>query len=43
VDVTASFLEGAILSWAIPLALLILVTIWWVGIVRSRDHSDQDS
>ena len=32
-DVTASFLEGAILSWALPLALLIVVTIWWVGIV----------
>jgi cytochrome c-type biogenesis protein CcmH/NrfF len=42
-DVTASFLEGAILSWAIPLAILILVTIWWVGIVRSRDRSDQDT
>jgi hypothetical protein len=41
-DLTASFLEGAILSWAIPLAILILVTIWWVGIVRSRDRSDQD-
>jgi cytochrome c-type biogenesis protein CcmH/NrfF len=39
-DVTASFLEGAILSWAIPLALLILVTIWWVGIVRSRNRGD---
>jgi hypothetical protein len=42
-DVTASFLEGAILSWAIPLALLILVTIWWVGLVWGRDSSDQDS
>jgi len=39
-DVTASFLEGAILSWAIPLAILILVTIWWVGIVKSRDRNE---
>ena len=32
-DVTASFLAGAILSWALPLALLIVVTIWWMVIV----------
>ena len=34
-DVTASFLDGSILSWALPLALLIVVTIWWVRIVWS--------
>jgi len=39
-DVTASFLEGAILSWALPLALLIVVTIWWVATVRSRSDGD---
>lgn len=39
-DLTASFLEGAILSWAVPLALLIIVTIWWVGVLRSRDRDD---
>ena len=39
-DMTASFLEGAILSWAVPLALLIIVTIWWVGVLRSRDRDD---
>ena len=39
-DVTASFLAGAILSWALPLALLIIVTIWWVGIVWFRGDED---
>jgi len=41
-DVTATFLAGAILSWALPLALLILVTIWWVWLVWGRDRSEQD-
>ncbi len=35
-DVTASFLEGAILSWALPLALLVGVTIWWLLVLRRR-------
>ena len=35
-DVTASFLSGAILSWALPLALLIAITIGWVVIFRRR-------
>jgi hypothetical protein len=35
-DVTASFLAGSILSLAIPLALLIGITIWWVMTVRRR-------
>jgi hypothetical protein len=39
-DVMASFLEGAILSWALPLSLLIIVTIWWVGSVWSRGDDD---
>ena len=39
-DVTASFLAGSILSWALQLALLIIVTIWWVGIVRFRGDKD---
>ncbi len=40
-DVTASFLAGSILSWALPLALLIVVTIWWVGIVWFRGRRGQ--
>jgi hypothetical protein len=40
-DVTASFLAGAILSWALPLGLLIIVAIWWVGLVWFR--SDQNN
>jgi hypothetical protein len=35
-DVTASFLEGAILSWALPLALLVGITIWWLVVLRRR-------
>ncbi|HEX3453712.1 MAG TPA: hypothetical protein VHS03_03735 [Gaiellaceae bacterium] len=39
-DVTASFLEGAILTWALPLALLIAVTIWWLIVLRRRSSDD---
>jgi len=39
-DVTASFLSGAILSWALPLALLIAVTVWWVVVLRRRSSDD---
>jgi len=39
-DVTASFLAGSILSWAVPLGLLIVVTIWWVGLVWLRGDED---
>ena len=40
-DMTASFLSGAILSWALPLALLIATTIWWVVVLRRRSSNDQ--
>jgi cytochrome c-type biogenesis protein CcmH/NrfF len=39
-DVTASFLSGAILSWALPLALLVAVTIWWVVVLRRGSSDD---
>jgi cytochrome c-type biogenesis protein CcmH/NrfF len=39
-DVTASFLSGAILSWALPLALLIAVLIWWTAVLRRRTGDD---
>ena len=39
-DVTASFLQGAILSWALPLALLVAVTVWWVVVLRRRSSDD---
>jgi cytochrome c-type biogenesis protein CcmH/NrfF len=39
-DVTASFLEGAILSWALPLALLVAITIWWLIVLRRRGGED---
>jgi cytochrome c-type biogenesis protein CcmH/NrfF len=39
-DVIASFNAGAILSWALPLALLIAITIWWVVVLRRRSSND---
>jgi cytochrome c-type biogenesis protein CcmH/NrfF len=39
-DVTASFLSGALLSWALPLALLVAVLIWWTMILRRRSGDD---
>ena len=39
-DVTASFLAGSILGWALPLALLIAILIWWMVVLRrSTDES----
>jgi cytochrome c-type biogenesis protein CcmH/NrfF len=36
-DVMAShFLAGAVLSWALPIALLIAVGIYWSVILRRR-------
>jgi hypothetical protein len=35
-DVTASFLAGSILGWALPLALLIGILIWWMTVLRRR-------
>jgi hypothetical protein len=39
-DVTASFLEGAILSLALPLGLLVAITIWWLVVLRRRGGED---
>lgn len=39
-DVTGSFLEGAILTWAVPLALLVAITIWWLVVLRRRSSDD---
>ena len=33
-DLTASFLAGALLGWALPLALLIAILIWWMVVLR---------
>jgi hypothetical protein len=35
-DVIGSFLEGAVLTLVLPLALLIGVTIWWIVVLRRR-------
>jgi cytochrome c-type biogenesis protein CcmH/NrfF len=39
-DVTASFLAGSILGWALPLALLIAILIWWIVVLRRRGNED---
>jgi len=35
-DLIASFLEGAVLSLVLPLALLIAILIWWLVALRRR-------
>jgi cytochrome c-type biogenesis protein CcmH/NrfF len=37
-DVTASFLAGALLSWALPIGLLTAVCVYWAVILRKRPH-----
>ena len=40
-DLIAShFLTGAILSWAMPVALLVAITIWWLVVLRRRSSDD---
>lgn len=39
-DVIASFLAGSLLSWALPLALLVAVLVWWVVVLRRRGSED---
>jgi cytochrome c-type biogenesis protein CcmH/NrfF len=39
-DVTASFLAGSILGWALPLALLIGVLVWWTIVLRRSSDGD---
>jgi hypothetical protein len=39
-DVTAAYLSAEILTWAVPLALLIAITIWWVIVLRRRSSND---
>jgi cytochrome c-type biogenesis protein CcmH/NrfF len=39
-DVTASFLAGSILGWALPIALLIAILIWWMVVLRRRGGED---
>jgi cytochrome c-type biogenesis protein CcmH/NrfF len=39
-DVIAAYLSAEILSWAVPLALLIAVTIWWMVVLRRRSGND---
>jgi cytochrome c-type biogenesis protein CcmH/NrfF len=36
-DVIASdFLAGSILSWALPIGLLVVVGVWWILLLRRR-------
>jgi cytochrome c-type biogenesis protein CcmH/NrfF len=36
VDLIASFLAGSILSWALPIALLLAIAGYWSFILRRR-------
>jgi hypothetical protein len=41
VDLIADdFLTGALLSWALPLALLIGVFVWWTVLLWRRSDGD---
>ncbi len=35
-DLTASFLAGSILGWALPIVLLLVITVWWLLILKRR-------
>ncbi len=37
-DVTAAYLSAEILTWAVPLLLLIAVVIWWMAVLRRRSE-----
>jgi cytochrome c-type biogenesis protein CcmH/NrfF len=39
-DVTASFLAGSLLSWALPIGLLAAVLVYWAVILRRRSGGD---
>jgi cytochrome c-type biogenesis protein CcmH/NrfF len=39
-DMTASFLAGSILGWALPIVLLLAITVWWLMILRRRGDED---
>ncbi|MGH2935203.1 MAG: hypothetical protein ACRDL2_11930 [Gaiellaceae bacterium] len=39
-DLTASFLAGSILGWALPIGLLVVVAVWWTAILLRRSGGD---
>lgn len=39
-DLTASFLAGSILGWALPIGLLLVVAVWWTAIMRRGSGGD---
>jgi hypothetical protein len=38
-DLTASFLEGSILTLVLPVALLIAILIWWLVVLRRGEDA----
>jgi len=39
-DVTATFIQAAVLTWILPLALLIAILIWWIVALRRRSSDE---
>ena len=39
-DVTATFIQGAVLTLVLPLALLIGILIWWIVVLRRRSSGE---
>jgi cytochrome c-type biogenesis protein CcmH/NrfF len=36
----AHFLAGSLLTWAMPIGLLLLVALWWSVLLRRRSGGD---
>ena len=39
--VVATFLAGAILTWALPIALLAVIGIYWLIVLRRRGFDEE--
>jgi cytochrome c-type biogenesis protein CcmH/NrfF len=39
--IVSDFLTGAILTWALPIGMLILVGLFWWFVLRKSDLSDE--
>lgn len=40
-DVTADFLTGSLLSWALPICLLLAIGTYWLLVLRRRSRRDE--
>jgi cytochrome c-type biogenesis protein CcmH/NrfF len=38
--IAAHFLAGALLTWAMPIGLLVLVGLWWTVLMKRRSGGE---